>query len=80
MSKPQNYGENCVIVRNIPYQFEDSLSEGTMPGGVLGKGREVWVRDYMTAKKRPACVKAVSAYVEGIGLVKVDPRCLVRAS
>jgi hypothetical protein len=64
-----------MIVRNIPYQFEDELCEGTMPGGVLGKGREVWVRDFTATRKRP-----VSAYVDGIGMVTVDPRCLVRAS
>jgi hypothetical protein len=78
MNKPQNYEENCVIVRNIPYQFEDELSEGTMPGGVLGKGREVWVRDFTAMRKRPISVNSVSAYVEGIGMVTVDPRCLVR--
>jgi hypothetical protein len=80
MSKPQNYDENCVIVRNIPYQLEDELYEGPMPGGVLGKGREVWVRDFTATKKRPVSVNSVSAYVEGIGMVTVDPRCLVRAS
>jgi hypothetical protein len=79
MSRPQNYGENCVIVRNIPYQFEDELCEGTMPGGVLGKGREVWVRDFTATRKRPVSANSVSAYVDGIGMVTVDPRCLVRA-
>jgi hypothetical protein len=75
LNKPEDYKETCVISRNIPYQFEDELFKGkSMAGGVLGKGRIVWVQSFLETKKR----SAVSAYAEGIGIVSVDPRYLVR--
>ena len=79
MSKPEDYKETCVILRNIPYQCEDELFKGMpMAGGVLGKGRIVWVQSFLETKKHSASAYSVSAYAEGIGIVSVDPRYLVR--
>ena len=81
LSKPEAYQETCVIVRNIPYQCEDELFQGmSVTGGVLGKGRIVWVQSFLETKKRSASAYSVSAYAEGIGIVSVDPRYLVRAN
>jgi hypothetical protein len=79
LNKPEDYKETCVISRNIPYQFEDELFKGkSMAGGVLGKGRIVWVQSSLETKKPSASAHPVSAYAEGIGIVSVDPRYLVR--
>jgi hypothetical protein len=81
MSKPQDYEETCVTVRNVPYQCEDSNSMGrSLTGGVLGKGRIVWVQNLLKMKRRALPSYSVSAYVEDIGIVSVDPRCLILAS
>jgi hypothetical protein len=56
----------------MTYQCEDEHFNGMHTGGVLGKGQVVWIR------KSPAFAYAISAYVEGVGLVTIDPRFLVR--
>jgi hypothetical protein len=33
MSKPENYEEICLILRNIPYQFEDEHFKGMSING-----------------------------------------------
>ena len=78
MTKPHDYEETCIIIRNIPYQCEDERYKGrSMTGGVLGKGRKVWVQSLVGTRKRSV---SISAYVEDIGIVSVDPHYLVRAS
>jgi hypothetical protein len=78
MSRPEDYEESCVTVRNVPYQFEDSDSMGrSLIGGVLGKGRVVWVKNLLKTKRQSLATSSVSAYVEEIGIVSVDPRCLI---
>jgi hypothetical protein len=77
MTKPPDYEQTCMIVRNIPYQCEDSRYKGRwMTGGVLGKGRIVWVKNFIETEERPI---SISAYVEDIGIVSIDPHYLVRA-
>ena len=81
MSKPQDYEETCVTVRNVPYQCEDSNSMGrSLTGDVLGKGRVVWVKNLRKMKRQSLPTYSVSAYVEEIGIVSVDPRCLMLSS
>lgn len=73
MNRPHEYDELRVTVRNIKYHCEDDQSNAMHTlGGVLCKGQIVWIR------KRPTFAYSVSAYVEGIGLVTIDPRFLVR--
>jgi hypothetical protein len=73
MNKPHDYDEVRVTVRNMAYQCEDEHFNGMhTTGGVLGKGQVVWIR------KSPVFAYAISAYVEGVGLVIIDPRFLVR--
>lgn len=80
MNKPRDYEEICVTVRNIPYQCEDEQHrERSITGGVLGKGRTVWVQSSLETKKSSFSAYG-SAYVEGIGMVLVDPHYLIRSS
>jgi hypothetical protein len=81
LCKPSDYEVICMVARNLPYQFEEEHFKGRpMTGGVLGKGRIVWVQRSLEVKSRFASALSVSAYAEGIGIVSVDARCLVRAS
>lgn len=83
MMKPETYGETCVIVRNLPYECEDDRRGPSTAGGVLGKGSVVWVerrdgnRNGSVSSSRTG---SVTAYVEGIGVVSVDPRYLAPLS
>lgn len=72
MNRPHDYDEVRVTVRNMAYQCEKEHSNGMHTGGVLSKGQVVWIR------KSPAFAYEISAYVEGVGLVMIDPRFLVR--
>jgi hypothetical protein len=73
MNRPHDYDEVRVTVRNMTYQCEDEHFNGMhTTGGVLCKGQVVWI------KKSPSFAHAISAYVEGVGLVTIDPRFLVR--
>ena len=72
MNRPHDYDEVRVTVRNMTYQCDDERFNGMHTGGVLSKGQIVWIR------KSPVFAYAISAYVEGVGLVTIDPRFLVR--
>lgn len=72
---PGDYQRALVIVRDAPYQREDEHLSRTRPGpGVLGKGQTVWAKK--SAKPRKF---SISVYVDGIGVVLLDPYCLVPA-
>ena len=77
-AKPQDYAETCSIVGNLPYQCEDGLMGAPMAGGVLAKGGRVWVQRFHHGKKSCGSTRCVFAYVDGIGMVSVDSRWLVR--
>lgn len=78
MKKPTGYEETCMTVRNIPYQLADERYKGmSMTGGVLGKGRTVWVQSLDKTRKGPI---RITAYVEDIGIVSVDPHYLARVA
>ena len=73
MNRPHDYDELRVTVRNMTYQCEDEHFKGMhTTGGVLSKGQVGWI------KKSPVFAYGISAYVEGVGLVTIDPRFLVR--
>ena len=62
--------------QNMPYEMIELLPSGAnLSGGVLGKGKRVWVqRGSQGATYR----HAVSAYVEDIGIISINPHCLSR--
>ncbi len=74
MLKPQLFQKQHIATRNLPYiVMEDSLREAIDAGGVLGSGQVVWTETAFPARPRP---HTAMAFVDGIGMVRVDPRWL----
>ncbi len=70
MNKPVAFRQPYVAARNMPYLFG---APSTQPyGGVLSKGQIVWMDDASSVRLNPA-----PAFVDGIGLILVDPRWLL---
>ena len=81
MTKPENYGETCVLVRNTPYECKDELVQGELnSGGVLEQGQVVWVEPRPRQTRFPfrRGSTPIPGYVEHIGVVSLDPRFLAR--
>jgi len=75
MLPPEPFRHSFVAVRNIPYTRRDGTRrEGPFSGGVLGRGQLVWTRE--SGKLRS---DSVTAFVEDLGPVSLDPRWLVPA-
>ena len=78
MSRPQAFQQSHVALRNLPYAYADgSLSEPSDLGGVLGSGQIVWTEQAFASRVRPS---SAVGFVEGIGMVHVDPRWLTCVS
>ena len=74
MFRPETFQQPYVALRNIPYVYGDSSSGQESPsGGVLGAGQTVWTKEF---KLKKSC--SATAFVEGVGIVSLDPRWLVR--
>lgn len=74
MLKPQVFQQAHIAVHNLPYTvLEGSLRDSTDTGGVLGSGQLVWTESLFASRPRP---HSAIAYVDGIGMVRVDPRWL----
>ena len=74
MTKPNDFREVYVAIQNIPY-FCESLHD-LAGGGVLTKGQLVWIQTMFDAEERP---NSISAFVDDIGIISLDPRCLAVA-
>ena len=75
LMKPQEYREIYTVMGNTPYQVEeDSIKGLSSDGGVLSKGRVVWVKKQV-GKQSPQSL--ISAYAEEVGLISLDPRFLI---
>ena len=76
MVRPSQYRESYVLNRNMPYETVESLASGAyLNGGVLGKGKQVWMQH---ESQETTCGHAVSVYAEDIGIINLDPHCLSR--
>ena len=74
MHKPQVFQQANIAVRNLPYTvLEDSLRDSVDTGGVLGSGQLVWTESSLTARPHP---HSAIGFVDGIGMIRVDPRWL----
>lgn len=74
MLKPQGFQQENVAIMNLPYiAMEDSLRESLDAGGVLGSGQIVWTETAFVTRPRP---HSAMAYIDGIGVVRIDPRWL----
>jgi hypothetical protein len=75
--KPDDYRETCTVISDIHYQVREGTAQGTHPSsGTLHKGRVVWLQK---DPQQSNAESLVPAYAEGVGIVLLDPRCLVHA-
>ena len=75
LMKPQEYREIYTVMGNTPYQVEeDSIKGLSSDGGVLSKGRVVWVKKQVGKQSQQSLI---SAYAEEVGLISLDPRFLI---
>ena len=76
MDRPLIYGDSYVVNRNMPYEMIEALPSGAhLGGGVLGKGKRVWMQHQ---SQETTYYHAVSVYVEDIGIISLNPHCLSR--
>lgn len=73
MARPQVFKNSYVALHSIPYTEVDAGEPSTRVGnGVVGAGQVVWA-DHLH-QRQPA---RVTAFVESVGVVSLDPRWLV---
>lgn len=71
MAKPQSYKYSYVALHSIPYIEADEVHSANC-GGVLGRGEVVW-----TPHLHQQRASQVTAYVDSVGVISLDPRWLV---
>jgi len=72
--KPKEYRELYTLTRNAPYLTGEAGTPRC--GGVLNTGKTVYLKQGVGEKRSSG---PVSAYAEGIGVILVDSRFLIRA-
>ena len=70
--KPKGYSDLYTLTRNAPYLTGE---ETPRCGGVLNIGKAVYLQERAKEKKPRG---PVSAYAEGIGVIVIDSRFLMR--
>ena len=70
MNKPVAFRQPYVAARNMPHLFGDHPIQTY--GGVLSRGQIIWMDDACSAGPNPA-----PAFVDGMGLISIDPRWLL---
>jgi hypothetical protein len=77
MLKPETFQHEYIALNNLPYSCGESrLATTSFSGGVLRRGETVWV-EHEFGFRRPS--KDATAYVDGLGVITVNPERLVRA-
>ena len=74
MTKPNEFREVYLAIQNIPYLRESH--QDLASGGVLARGQLVWVQTTNDAEERS---NSISAFVDDIGIISLDPRWLAVA-
>lgn len=75
ITKPHEYRHCCTVQQDVHYEVLGD-QKGTHAGaGTLHAGRVVWIREDM-----PVAEPCVSAYVEGVGVISIDPHSLHQVS
>lgn len=74
MLRPETFARSYVVFRNLPYAMADSAKEFSSMGGVLSRGQVVWLQGPDGKQSTD-----VTAFVDQVGLVWLDPRGLVPA-
>lgn len=76
MDRPLVYRDSYVVNRNFPYEMTELLPCGEyLGGGVLEKGRRVWMQPELDAMTH---CHAVSVYAEDLGIIHLNRHCLSR--
>ena len=77
MARPETFHQRYVTFHPAPYLCGDGSSEpAALHGGVLRRGEIVWTKDSIDPHGR---LRSTSAFVDGVGIITLDPRRLVRA-
>lgn len=77
MFKPEAFQHQYVTLINLPYSCGESrLTTTSFSGGVLRRGETVWVESDFGFRRSS---KEATAYVDGVGIITVNPERLVRA-
>ena len=76
MTKPDQFQEAYVSTRDLPYEMSEGPESSTYTnGGVLGRGKIVWM-------ERPSVEHArsqeVAVFAEDLGIIFLNPRLLTR--
>lgn len=77
MLKPDAFQQPFVALRNIPYLYGDPSNRDHLQGGVLRQGQTVWTKLTAVPERH---VRAAAAFVEGVGVVSLDPHWLIPAA
>lgn len=77
MLRPEAFRQPFVAVRNIPYLCGAPEDRGPVQGGVLCQGQTVWTRFSAVPDRK---IRTESAYVEGVGIISLNPHWLIPAS
>jgi hypothetical protein len=75
MTRPQEFQKAYRATRNTPYLRGSPLALAS--GGVLAQGKLVWLQSTFSAETRPI---SISAFVDDIGIITLDPRWLAIAN
>jgi hypothetical protein len=77
MIKPESFSEAQILLQNAPYEATLERAPGRSPcGGVLPRGEVVWTR---APEPQRTGQRLAEVYSDGVGIVRLDPRILVRA-
>ncbi len=77
ITKPHDYRHSWTIDHDVPYEISGN-QKGTHAGkGTLHAGRVVWTREALPIEITGA---SVSAYVDGVGVISLDPHSLHQVS
>ncbi|MBE7157991.1 MAG: hypothetical protein INR62_06085 [Rhodospirillales bacterium] len=76
MLKPDAFQKPFVALRNIPYLYGEPASRDHLQGGVLRQGQTVWTKSTAVPSRE---VRSEAAFVEGVGVVSLDPHWLIPA-
>lgn len=72
--KPVQYNHSCVVRKQIPYSVVDDRRKGNQPSvGMLQVGRVVWLDHDL---EKVGGIETIRVFVDGIGLIRVDPGSL----
>ena len=77
MSKPEAFQHEYITLNTLPYSCgESKVATTSFSGGVLRRGETVWVENDCAPRHSS---KSTTAYVDGVGVITVNPERLVKA-